>query len=256
MMPALFLGHGSPMNAIQENSITRAFKKLGAELPKPRAILAISAHWMTNGTWVTSMPHPKTIHDFYGFPQALFEIQYPARGSTQLAKDLQQLITDPQVRADDHSWGLDHGTWSVLKHLYPYADIPVVQLSLDMTQPPQFHFELGQKLQDLRNQGILILGSGNIVHNLHKIKWDDDTKPYDWAVEFDDWVKEKSISRDFESLITNATDTKAGQLSIPTPDHYYPLLYVLGASLSKDTLNFDIEGFQNASISMRSLRFG
>ncbi len=256
MMPTLFLGHGSPMNAIEDNSITRAFKKLGSELSHPRAILVISAHWMTKGTWVTHMSHPKTIHDFYGFPQKLFEVQYPAPGNPHLAETLRNLVDNPKIQADDHSWGLDHGTWSVLKHLYPDANIPVVQLSLDMTQPPEFHFNLGQKLQSLRSQGVLIVGSGNIVHNLRTIKWEENAQPYDWALEFDEWVHKKSIARDFKALVSEASQTPSGKLSIPTPDHYYPLLYILGSSQSKDELTFDIQGIQNASISMRSLRFG
>lgn len=255
-MPVLFLGHGSPMNALANNSVTQAFAQLGKTLPAPKAILVISAHWMTRGTWVTHMDQPKTIHDFYGFPQALFNVQYPAPGSPALADDIQKLVLDPQIGADDNEWGLDHGTWSVLKHVYPKADIPVVQLSLDMTKPAEYHFELGKKLQALRHQGVLILGSGNVVHNLRRISWEEQAKPFDWSVEFDEWIKAKSMDRDFKSIVSHATDTEAGKLSIPTPDHYYPLMYILGASDAKDQLHFDIEGIQNASISMRSFRFG
>lgn len=255
-LPTLFIGHGSPMNAISENSFTNALTELGKNLPQPRAILMISAHWMTRGTWVTRMAQPKTIHDFQGFPQQLFDVQYPAPGSPDVADHIRKLITSPKIQADDSAWGLDHGTWSVLKHMYPQAHIPVLQLSLDMTQEPFFHFELGRKLQHLRDEGIMIMGSGNIVHNLKRISWDENAKPYDWSIEFDEWVKTKALDRDFEPLVSSYLSTEAGRLSVPTPDHYYPLLYVLGAASDTDSLYFDIEGLQNSSISMRSLRFG
>lgn len=256
LMPVVFLGHGSPMNAITENFYTLAFQKLGETLPKPKAILMISAHWMTKGSWLTHMSQPKTIHDFYGFPKELFEVQYPAPGDPKLAERLQSMVKEPSLGMDDSQWGLDHGTWSVLKHIYPKNDVPVVQLSLDMTQSPEYHFQLGQKLRELRSQGVLIMGSGNIVHNLRKIKWEDNAAPSDWALEYDGWVKEKAKARDFKSLVSSAIATEAGRLSIPSWDHYFPLLYVLGASTPKDNLHFDIEGIQNGSISMRSLRFG
>ncbi len=254
-MPVLFLGHGSPMNALAEDSVAKTMTELGRALPKPKAILMISAHWMTKGTWVTSMQNPKTIHDFYGFPQALFDVQYPAPGSPKLAQDVQQLIVDPKIGADDNDWGLDHGTWSVLKHVYPAADIPVVQLSLDMSQTPDYHFALGEQLQPLRDQGVLIMGSGNIVHNLRRLSWETNAKPFEWSMEFDEWVKTQALNRNFKALTSEALNTEAGRLSIPTPDHYLPLLYILGASTAKDELVFDVEGIQNASISMRSLRF-
>lgn len=254
-MPVLFLGHGSPMNAIAKNTFTNTLNNLGQSLPTPEAILIISAHWLTKGTWVTSMLTPKTIYDFYGFPQELFNVQYSAPGSPQLARTVQQLVTDPKISADDSDWGLDHGTWSVLRHLYPQAKIPVVQLSLDITQPPEFHFALGRKLRALREQGVLIIGSGNVVHNLRHIKWSIDAKPHDWAIEFDEWVKQKAEARDFQSLVSNATQSEAGRLSIPTTDHYFPLLYILGAAEEKEGLYFDVEEIQNSSISMRSLRF-
>ncbi len=254
-MPVLFVGHGSPMNAIATNVINQAMMDLGRSLPRPKAILIVSAHWITSGTWVTSMQKPKTIHDFYGFPQALFDVQYPAPGSPSLAEEIRHLVTEPEISADDNKWGFDHGTWSVLRHIYPAADIPVVQLSLDMSKPAEFHFELGQKLQALREQNILIMGSGNIVHNLSQISWEVNAKPADWSVEFDLWVKTKAMNRDFQALTSNATQTEAGRLSIPTPDHYLPLLYILGAATDQDELVFDVEGIQNGSISMRSLRF-
>ncbi len=255
-MPVLFLGHGSPMNAIETNSFTQALRHLGEALPTPRAILAISAHWMTRGTWVTHMQKPKTIHDFGGFPQELFDVQYPAPGSPELADLIRTSIQNPTISADDSEWGLDHGTWSVLKHLYPNANIPVVQLSLDMSQPSQFHFELGQKLQTMRQQGILIVGSGNIVHNLRQIRWEPDARTFDWALEFDAWAKQQMEKRNFSALTNDYLKTEAGRMSVPTPDHYYPLLYILGATQANDTLHFDFEGTQHGSISMRCVRFG
>lgn len=255
-MPVLFLGHGSPMNAITTNLFTESMTLLGKTLPKPKAILMISAHWMTKGTWVTRMQNPKTIHDFYGFPKELFQVQYPAPGNPELADQIRGLITDPKIESDETEWGLDHGTWSVLRHLYPEAHIPVVQLSLDMTKPSEFHFELGQKLRSLRTQGILIMGSGNIVHNLQKISWESNATPFDWSIEFDEWVKKTAVERNFKALVSEATNTEIGRLSIPTFDHYFPLLYILGAANTTDELSFDIEGIQNGSISMRSLRFG
>ncbi len=254
-MPILFLGHGSPMNAISINTVTQTLNHLGQTLTRPHSILMISAHWMTKGTWVTHMKNPKTIHDFYGFPPELFAVQYPAPGNPELAEQIQKHVTQPKIEMDDSEWGLDHGAWSVLKHLYPNADIPVVQLSLDMSQANEFHFMLGQKLQALREQGVLIIGSGNIVHNLKHIRWEPDAQPFDWSLEFDKWVKKQSEDRNFNALISEATQTEAGRLSIPTPEHYLPLLYILGAAHPKDELYFDIEGIQNGSISMRSLRF-
>lgn len=253
-MPAIFVGHGSPMNAISENDYTQKFKQLSKEFPEPKAILMVSAHWMTRGTWITQMQNPRTIHDFYGFPKELFEVQYPAPGHPELAREIVDHIA--KMSLDESEWGLDHGTWSVLKHMYPDAHIPVLQMSLDMTQTPEYHFRLGQELQAFREQGVLIMGSGNVVHNLSQIKWGANAVPYDWALEFDDWVQKKASQRDFKSLMDPASLSQAGKLSIPTPDHYLPLLYVLGASSSKDSLVYDIEGIQNASISMRSFRFG
>ena len=254
--PVLFIGHGSPMNAIEDNDFTKKLKSLGSELTRPKAILIISAHWETNGTWLTGMEKPKTIHDFYGFPDALFQVQYPASGDPSLVKNVQDNITTPEIEADMNKWGLDHGTWSVLRHMYPKADIPVVQLSIDRTKPFEYHYNLGKKLAFLREQGVLVMGSGNIVHNLRTISWSKSAEPLDWAIEFDQWVKAKANKRDFEALTNEAMNTKAGKLSIPTPEHYLPLLYVLGAGGKEEELKFDIEEIQNASISMRSIRIG
>lgn len=255
LMPTIFFGHGSPMNAIQDNAYTRSLSSLGEKLPVPEAILCVSAHWMTRGTWITHMEKPKTIHDFYGFPQPLFDIQYPAPGSPDIAKLVQKEVNEPKIQLNE-DWGLDHGTWAVLKFLYPKANIPVMQLSLDMTQPPEYHFKLGQELAKLREKGVLIIGSGNIVHNLRTIKWENNAVPYDWAIEYDEWSKEKLLKRDFKALQDDVVKTQAGRLSVPTMDHYYPLLYILGASNNKDEMRFEYEEIQNSSISMRSFSFG
>jgi 4,5-DOPA dioxygenase extradiol len=255
-MPALFIGHGSPMNAISENSFTHALKSIAQKMTLPKAIVCISAHWMTEGTWVTKMSKPKTIHDFYGFPQALFDVQYSAPGKPELAEDIKNLVSDSKIHSDTEMWGLDHGTWSVLKHMYPKADVPVLQLSLDMAKSPEYHFKLGQELMKLREQGVLIVGSGNIVHNLRQLKWEANAAPYEWALEFDQWTKEKIITRDFKALQTDILKTEMGKLSIPTMDHYYPLLYILGLATSADEIKFEYEEIQNASISMRSFSIG
>lgn len=255
-MPVLFIGHGSPMNAIEENAYTQTLNRISGRIPTPKAILVISAHWMTEGSWVTEMPNPKTIHDFYGFPQALFDVQYPAPGSPEIAKLLKATVQKPQVHGDTEMWGLDHGTWSVLRHLYPKADIPVLQLSLYMEQPAEYHIELGKQLSKLRDQGVLILGSGNLVHNLRTIRWGPDAKPFDWAIEFDEWLKQKLLDRDFSAVLRDYHQTQAGKLSIPTLEHFYPLHYILGASDAKDELKFEYEELQNGSISMRSFSLG
>ena len=255
-MPVLFLGHGNPMNAIRQTCFTRTLGELGEQLPRPTAVLCISAHWTTRGTWVTHMAHPKTIHDFYGFPPELFAVQYPAPGDPETADRICKGSDNPVIQPDDETWGLDHGAWSVLRHMYPAADVPVVQLSLDLTQGPEFHFAAGAKLKALRQAGVLIVGSGNIVHNLRRINFRDDAPPYDWAIEFDEWVKQRLVDRDFESMTRDATKSSVGQLSIPTPEHWYPLLYTLGAADASDQLRFEYEGIENASISMRCVRLG
>lgn len=255
-MPLVFLGHGNPMNAIEENNFTQMLTSLGQELPRPKAILCISAHWLSAGTWVTHMQNPKTIHDFYGFPQELFNVQYPAPGDPQMAEYIQTLSKSPTIQADDSAWGLDHGTWAVLRKMYPEAQIPVLQLSIDMSEPASFHFELGRTLRSLRERGVLIVGSGNIVHNLRRVDWNQSQKGFDWAIEFDEWVKGRLEQRDFKALIEDSQKTKAGQWSVPTPDHYLPLLYVLGAADANDHLSFEFEGYDMGSISMRCLSFG
>ncbi len=255
-MPVLFLGHGSPLNALEDNGFTRMLLGLGHSISRPRAILCISAHWMTKGSFVTHMQSPKTIHDFYGFPQALYDVLYPAPGSPLLAEQIQSNLEPTPLFLDDSSWGLDHGTWSVLKHMYPDASIPVLQLSLDMSKPFGFHVALGEKLREFRDQGVLIVGSGNIVHNLGKIAFDPDAQAYDWALEFDAWAMTQLNARNFKALTDQPLLSESGRLSIPTPDHYYPLLYALGASTGADSLAFEFGGMQHASISMRCLSFG
>lgn len=254
-MPALFIGHGNPMNAIEKNEFTETLSKIGSQLPLPKAIICISAHWLTEGTWVTHMKNPKTIHDFYGFPKELFDVQYSAPGSPELADSLVTKVTDYKIQTDEQSWGLDHGTWSVLKHIYPKANVPVIQLSIDIQKPASYHLNLAKELNQFRDQGVLIIGSGNIVHNLRRMDWETTAQPHDWAIEFDEWTKTKMLSRDFKSLSEDYILMPSGRLSVPTPDHYYPLMYVLGATNHRDQIKFEFEGIHNAAISMRCVSF-
>lgn len=254
-MPVLFVGHGSPMNAIENNPYTQMLGQLAKKIKKPKAILVVSAHWMSEGTWVLGMEKPKTIHDFYGFPQELFDVQYPALGSPETAKLIETSITDPRINNDLAQWGLDHGTWSVLRHMYPEAEVPVLQMSLYMARSPEYHFNIGQQLSKLRDQGILIIGSGNLVHNLRRMDWKTHAKPHDWAVEFDAWLKTKLEAHDFAALTKDYHKTEAGKLSIPSMDHFLPLHYILGASDSKDELRFEFQELHNAAISMRTFGF-
>ena len=254
-LPVLFVGHGSPMNAIADNEYTRSLRALGARLGKPAAVLCVSAHWLTRGTAVTGMKHPRTIHDFGGFPEALYQVRYPAPGSPEVAALAREAL-GAGVAVDVEEWGLDHGTWSVLRHMYPEADVPVVQLGIDYGASARRHLEMGEKLRPLREKGVLILGSGNIVHNLRRISFEEDAPPEDWAVEFDAWVKARLEARDFDALAGDLSLAPSGRVGVPTPDHYDPLLYVLGASDAGDRLRWEFEGIQNASISMRSVSFG
>lgn len=256
-MPALFFGHGNPMNAIEENAYTESWAAIGKRLPKPKAILAISAHWYLPATLVTAMEKPRTIHDFGGFPRPLYEVEYPAPGSPELASRIQELAGDvAAVQRDQRSWGLDHGTWSVLCRVYPEADIPVVQLSIDETQEPAFHFELGRQLVPLRDEGVLVIGSGNLVHNLHTYAWGrHPVEPFDWAVRFEKRARELLTAADFEPLIDYESLGNDALLSVPTPDHYLPLLYVLGLHRDSDRVSFPVEGVDGGSISMLSVEF-
>ena len=255
-LPAVFLGHGSPMNALQENDWTRAWAALGARLPRPRAVLAISAHWYVPALAVTAMAAPRTIHDFGGFPRALYEMRYAAPGDPAVAREVQQLLAPLPVVADD-SWGLDHGTWSVLHHVLPQADIPVIQLSIDETQPPRFHYELGARLRPLREQGILLLGSGNVVHNLHAYAWGRRAQqPYDWALRFEATVRRQLQAGEHAPLIDYAALGRDALLSVPTPEHYLPLLYILGASERGEPVSFPAEGIDGGSVSMLAVQYG
>lgn len=255
LMPVLFLGHGSPMNAIEENEFVQGFRHMGKTLPRPNAILCVSAHWETKGTFVTAMEQPKTIHDFGGFPQALFDVQYPAPGSPQLAKMTKELVTTTSVTLDD-KWGLDHGCWSVVKHLYPDATIPVIQLSLDYTQPPQYHYELAKELQLLRRKGILIIGSGNMVHNLRMVSWErinESGYAYDWALEASEKMKQFIRNNDHHSLVNFRAQGKAFELAIPTPEHYLPLLYSLALKEEKEEVSLFNDTPIAGSLTMTSL---
>ena len=254
-LPAIFFGHGNPMNALMDNGYTKGWRRIGEQTPTPKAILAISAHWYVPGTRVTISTAPKTIHDFGGFPQELYEVQYPAPGDPRLARRVQELLAPLPVALDD-DWGLDHGAWSILRHVYPQADVPVVQLSIDRMRPASFHYEIGQRLADLREEGILIAGSGNLVHNLGAYAWGRPAEPYDWAMRFESSAKERIIAGDDKSLIHYETLGPDAGLAIPTPDHYLPLLYVIGARRPGDSITFLLEGIEGGSISMLAVRLG
>ena len=256
-MPALFLGHGSPMNALQENEFVQGFRKVSSEIPKPQAILCVSAHWETRGTQITAMEKPTTIHDFGGFPKALFEVQYPAPGSPELARETKSIIKKTEVELDD-KWGLDHGAWSVIKHLYPEADVPVIELSLDYYQTPQFHYELAQELKPLREKGVLIIGSGNMVHNLRMVAWDklNEDFGYDWALEASEKMRQFILDGDHESLINFSGQGKEFQLAIPTPEHYLPLLYALALKDNNESVSLFNDKSVGGSLSMTSVKIG
>jgi 4,5-DOPA dioxygenase extradiol len=255
-MPVLFLGHGSPMNAIEENQFVTGFRNMAKTLPKPNAILCISAHWFTSGTKVTAMEMPRTIHDFGGFPKELFDVQYPAKGSPELATVTQELLLPIAVELDEH-WGLDHGAWSVIKHLYPDANVPVIQMSIDYTKSGQYHFELAQKLSALRNKGILIIGSGNIIHNLRLVdfhNFDKDNYGYDWAIEAKENINDYLLDGNFQPLIDFEKQKKAFQLAIPTPEHYLPLIYTLGLKEKSEELSLFNDKLLAGSLSMTSVK--
>ena len=252
-LPALFVGHGSPTNAIEDNEFSRSWAEAGSALPRPRAILCVSAHWETQGTYVTAMQNPKTIHDFFGFPQALFEMQYPAPGSQELARLACASIHETEVRLDQE-WGLDHGAWSVLSRMFPAADIPVVQLSLDRGREPEAHNELARDLRALRKRGVLILGSGNLVHNLGRLVWQDTA--YDWALEFDERVKRLIASGDHDAIIQYQRLGQAARLAVPTNEHFLPLLYILALQERNEAIRFFTEKVTLGTISMRSVWIG
>jgi 4,5-DOPA dioxygenase extradiol len=252
-MPVLFVGHGSPMNAIEHNAFTRALHEVSGRLPRPKAVCVVSAHWVTTGSQVLTSAHPRTIHDFYGFPRPLYEVQYPAPGAPEEA---QKLADNPKI-TQDQKWGLDHGAWSVLRHLYPQADVPTFQLSLDERRSFKQHLELGREIASLRERGVLILGSGNIVHNLHRIDWENPHGAHDWAVEFDAKVRSAVETRDTGVL---ADPQRWGEALLaaahPTVEHYLPLLYCMGSTDARDAVTYPYEGFDFGSISMRMILFG
>jgi 4,5-DOPA dioxygenase extradiol len=255
-MPVIFIGHGNPMNALASNQYTDGWRALSSSMPKPRAILCVSAHWYVPGSAVTAMARPRTIHDFGGFPRELFQAAYPAPGSPDLAQHVARLLAPLAVELDQ-GWGLDHGTWSVLMHLYPDASIPVVQLSIDETLTPAAHFEIAARLAPLRDAGVLILGSGNIVHNLHAYAWGDDrAQPYDWALRFDTRARELLAQGEFEPLLDYESMDRDALLSAPTPDHYLPLLYVIAQRQPQEPISFPVQGFEGGSISMLCVRVG
>jgi 4,5-DOPA dioxygenase extradiol len=255
-MPSIFFGHGSPMNALANNEYTEAWRRIGQDIPRPEAILAISAHWYIPETAVTISAKPRTIHDFGGFPPELYEVQYPAPGDERLANKVRQLLAPDTVKFDQ-TWGLDHGTWSVLRHVYPKADIPIVQLGIDNTKPASFHFGLGRKLAPLREEGVGIAGSGNIVHNLRAYAWGKrEQAPYDWALRFEGAARECIAAGNYDPLIRYESLGRDSALSIPTPEHFLPLLYVLGASFEGEDVSFPVAGIDGGSISMLAVRIG
>ena len=257
-LPVLFIGHGSPMNGIENNEFSLKWEKMGKDLAKPKAVLVISAHWLTNGTHITAMDHPKTIHDFGGFPQELFEVQYPAPGDIQLANETKKLIQSTNIGLD-HDWGLDHGAWTVVRRMYPDANIPVLQLSIDYSKPASYHYQLAKELAALRKKGVLIIGSGNMVHNLRMVAWDKMNEPnygYDWAIEMHELFKKKITDGDHQSLINYETLSKSAKLAIPTPDHYYPLMYTLGLQEKNEQPVFFNDKLVAGSLNMTSVKFG
>ncbi len=252
-LPALFVGHGNPMNAIEDNEFSQAWSAAAKALPRPRAILCISAHWETRGAQVTAMEKPRTIHDFMGFPRSLFEVQYPAPGSPELVQQVRKVVKLTDVQPD-RTWGLDHGAWSVLCRMYPQADVPVVQLSLDRTHDAPFHYELGQQLKALREDGVLIVGSGNLVHNLRMMVWEDTA--FDWAIEFDARVRQWILDNDHDPIIHYEKQGRAAALAVNSAEHYLPLLYILGLKEENEPVSFFAEKVWGGSLSMRCVRIG
>jgi 4,5-DOPA dioxygenase extradiol len=258
LMPVLFMGHGSPMNGIEDNAFSRKWKEMAREMPTPKAVLVVSAHWLTRGTHITAMDFPKTIHDFGGFPQALFQVQYKAPGSLALAQETAALITSTSVGLD-HDWGLDHGAWTVIRHMYPDENIPVLELSIDYTKGAQYHYDLAKELYRLRSKGVLIMGSGNMVHNLRMVAWDKLTEQeygYDWAIQMNATFRELIGNGHHDKLIKYESLGKEALLAIPTPEHYWPLLYTLGLKGSKDAVSFFNDKVVGGSLTMTSVKIG
>jgi len=252
-MPMMFIGHGSPMNAIEDNRYTRSWKEIAKKIPKPESIVSISAHWYTKGTKIMNEENPKTIYDMYGFPKELYEIPYNVPGNPKLAENVKSLISKQSVF--DNSWGIDHGTWSVLVHMYPERDIPVIQISIDSSAPPEVHYRIGKELKSLRHQGVLLFGTGNIVHNLRMIDWGIEDKGFDWAYKFDDYIKENIENRNHENVINYLSLGEKAKLAVPTPDHFNPILYILGASDKEDKISTYNNSCMMGSLSMTSYLF-
>ncbi len=258
LMPVLFIGHGSPMNGIEDNEFSKRWTELAKEIPTPKAVLVISAHWFTNGTSITAMDFPKTIHDFGGFPEALYQVEYPAPGNPSLAKETASMIHTTHVELD-HDWGLDHGTWTIIRHMYPHADIPVLQLSIDYTKGPSFHYELAKELYQLRKKGVLIIGSGNMVHNLRMVAWDKLDGPaygYDWALQMNQTFKDLILHHDHQPLIHYNQLGSEAMLAVPTPEHYLPLLYTLGLQGKEESVTFFNDKPVGGSLTMTSVKIG
>ena len=258
VMPVLFIGHGSPMNGIEDTAFSRRWSQMAKEIPTPKAVLVVSAHWFTKGTKITAMDFPKTIHDFGGFPQELFDVQYPAPGNPLLAKETAELLHSAHVEFD-HDWGLDHGAWTIIRHMYPEANIPVLQLSIDYTKGPQYHYDLAKELNVLRKKGVLIIGSGNMVHNLRMVAWDrlnDPEYAYDWAIQMNNKFKELIQAGNHKPLINYSSLGKEAMLAIPTPEHYLPLMYTLGLKSSKDDISFFNDKAVGGSLTMTSVKIG
>jgi 4,5-DOPA dioxygenase extradiol len=261
LMPVLFVGHGSPMNIVMKNSYTESLVKVGKDLPKPRAIMVVSAHWLTSGTFVTCTDKPKTIYDFYGFPDELYKIKYPSRGSPSVAELVTKIAKIAPVKCGD--WGLDHAAWAVLKHMYPSADVPVFEISLDYSpynewhpKSLEYHYKIALELAPLREKGVLIIGSGNIVHNLGLIDFDTTAEPYEWAVKFDEQVKYNLVNGNHKMLCNYLDMGQEAHFAVPTLDHYLPMIYAIGLQRKKEPMKFIHEGFQNGSVSMRAFQIG
>lgn len=254
-LPVLFIGHGSPMNAILDNSFTQSLKALAQKITKPKAIMVISAHWQTKGTQVTCENEPRQIYDFYGFPDELYKVIYRPKGSGDYAEGVVKELSKENVHCD-RAWGLDHGSWAVLKHMYPAADVPVFQMSLNDLGDEEYHYNMGRKLSFLREKGILIIGSGNIVHNLGRMNYDRNSEPFDWAVQFDDYIAEAITNRKHQEIMEYKKEGSSAKLSVPTNEHFLPLLYIAGLQEESDQVEFIYEGIQHGSMSMRCIRIG
>jgi 4,5-DOPA dioxygenase extradiol len=256
LMPVIFFGHGNPMNALSKNAYTDGWASIGKSIPCPKAVLAVSAHWYVPACSVTANLAPPTIHDFGGFPRKLYQVEYPAPGSPELARRVKNLVAPISVALDEN-WGLDHGTWAVLTHVFPSADIPIIQLSIDDRQPPLFHYEMGKRLASLREEGVLVIGSGNLVHNLHAYAWGKrEVQPFDWAVRFENRVRELLLKGDDAQVVAYESLGREAMLSVPTPDHYLPLLYVLGLRKEKEQISFPVQGVDGGSVSMLAVQLG